>query len=45
VRWIRRKYKRLAALRKSVECMQGIAKRYPRLFAHWRITTEAAVAW
>ncbi|MFD7409753.1 group II intron reverse transcriptase/maturase [Streptomyces sp. NPDC059866] len=45
VRWIRRKYKRLAALRKAVECMQGIAKRYPRLFAHWKIATEAAVAW
>ena len=45
VRWIRRKYKRLAGLRKAVECMQGIAKRYPRLFAHWKIATEAAVAW
>jgi len=45
VRWIRRKYKRLAGLRKAIECMQGIAKRYPRLFAHWKIATEAAIAW
>jgi RNA-directed DNA polymerase len=45
VRWIRRKYKRLAGLRKAVECMQGIAKRYPRLFAQWRWVTEASVAW
>ncbi|MGW7366795.1 hypothetical protein ACWGI8_26005 [Streptomyces sp. NPDC054841] len=45
VRWIRRKYKWLAGLRKAVECMQGIAKRYPRLLAQWQWTTEASVAW
>ncbi|MFD8220001.1 group II intron maturase-specific domain-containing protein [Streptomyces sp. NPDC059697] len=45
VRWIRRKYKRLAGLRKAIECMRGIAKRYPRLFAQWKWTTEASIAW
>ncbi|MFI2351761.1 hypothetical protein ACH492_33095 [Streptomyces sp. NPDC019443] len=45
VRWIHRKYKRLAGLRKAIECMRGIAKRYPRLFAQWKWTTEASIAW
>lgn len=41
VRWIRRKYKRLAAKRKAIAKMQEIARRYPRMFAHWRCTTKA----
>ncbi|MET7718569.1 group II intron maturase-specific domain-containing protein [Streptomyces sp. NPDC005407] len=41
VRWIRQKYKRLAALRKAIAKMQEIAQRYPRMFAHWRCTTAA----
>lgn len=36
VRWIRQKYKRLAAKRKALAKMQEIARRYPRMFAHWR---------
>jgi RNA-directed DNA polymerase len=36
VRWIRRKYKRLAGFNKAKQCFQGIAQRYPRMFAHWR---------
>ncbi|WP_405747168.1 hypothetical protein OG422_28970 [Streptomyces sp. NBC_01525] len=39
VRWIRQKYKRLAAKRKAIVKMQEIAQRYPRMFAHWRCTT------
>jgi RNA-directed DNA polymerase len=41
VRWIRRKYKRLAAKRKAVAKLREIAQRYPRMFAHWRRTTSA----
>jgi group II intron reverse transcriptase/maturase len=36
VRWIRRKYKRLAGFSKAKGCFQGITQRYPRMFAHWR---------
>ncbi|RSO18773.1 group II intron reverse transcriptase/maturase [Streptomyces sp. WAC 06725] len=45
VRWIRQKYKRLAAKRKAIAKMQEIARRYPRMFAHWRRTNLAASAW
>ena len=38
VRWIRKKYKRLAAKRKALAKLQEIARRYPRMFAHWRLT-------
>ncbi|MFE8950460.1 group II intron maturase-specific domain-containing protein [Streptomyces sp. NPDC007856] len=41
VRWIRQKYKRLAAKRKAIAKMQEIARRYPRMFAHWRLTPTA----
>ncbi|MCC2280717.1 hypothetical protein LKL35_35805 [Streptomyces sp. ET3-23] len=45
VRWIRQKYKRLAAKRKAIAKMQEIAQRYPRMFAHWLLTpTASAVA-
>lgn len=36
VRWIRRKYKRLAGFNKAKECFEGITRRYPGMFAHWR---------
>ncbi|MEO3876749.1 group II intron reverse transcriptase/maturase [Nonomuraea sp. B12E4] len=36
VRWIRRKYKRLAGFKKAKRCFQEITQRYPRMFAHWR---------
>ena len=36
VRWIRRKYKRLAGFSKAKGCFQGITQRYPGMFAHWR---------
>ncbi|GAB2804158.1 hypothetical protein GCM10027073_40950 [Streptomyces chlorus] len=45
VRWIRQKHKKLAALRKALQKMWEIADRYPRMFAHWRWTTVASVAW
>ncbi|GAA4797826.1 group II intron reverse transcriptase/maturase [Streptomyces sanyensis] len=43
VRWIRQKYKRLAAERKAITKMQEIARRYPRMFAHWRCTVAAVM--
>jgi len=36
VRWIRRKYKRLAGFNKAKRCFQGITQRDPRMFAHWQ---------
>ncbi|MGW6217100.1 hypothetical protein [Streptomyces sp. NPDC055109] len=42
MRWIRNKYKRLAAQRKAHSKMQEIAQRYPRMFVHWRLTTAGA---
>ncbi|MFI7360511.1 group II intron reverse transcriptase/maturase [Streptomyces avidinii] len=45
LRWIRKKYRRLARLMKALDCMRGIAKRYPRLFAQWRWTVEPLAAW
>ncbi|MFE2415269.1 group II intron reverse transcriptase/maturase [Kitasatospora sp. NPDC059408] len=41
VRWIRQKYKRLAAKRKALAKLQEIARRYPRMFAQWRISVSA----
>ncbi|MEU9919572.1 group II intron reverse transcriptase/maturase [Streptomyces sp. NPDC051001] len=42
VRWIRKKYERLRAKRKAIAKMGEIAKRYPRMFAHWPWTTSSA---
>ena len=42
VRWIRKKYKRLAAKRKALAKLQEIAQRYPRMFAHWRLTPRTS---
>jgi RNA-directed DNA polymerase len=42
VRWIRKKYKRLAATRKALAKLREIAQRYPRMFAHWRLTAQAS---
>ncbi|MGH3381198.1 MAG: hypothetical protein ACRDP6_41350 [Actinoallomurus sp.] len=44
LRWIRDKYKRLRQRRKAFACMQGIATRYPRMFAHWIWVTAASPA-
>ena len=38
VRWIRRKYKRLAGFKKAKACWKGITTRYPRMLAHWQWT-------
>ncbi|MDJ1130581.1 group II intron reverse transcriptase/maturase [Streptomyces iconiensis] len=43
VRWIRQKYKRLAAERKAIAKMQEIARRHPRMFTHWRCTVAAVM--
>ncbi|WP_188302637.1 group II intron maturase-specific domain-containing protein [Streptomyces sp. CBMA123] len=43
VRWIRNKYKRFAGKRKALAKMQEIARRYPRMFAQWRISVCAVV--
>jgi RNA-directed DNA polymerase len=45
VRWIRRKYKRLRAEKKAIECWRGITERYPRLFAHWIWVPSVACVW
>lgn len=37
VRWIRKKYKRLAGFKKAKRCFQDITRRYPGMFAHWRM--------
>ncbi|MBE1579608.1 group II intron reverse transcriptase/maturase [Prauserella coralliicola] len=36
VRWIRKKYRRLQALRTAQRKLVEITHRYPRMFAHWR---------
>ncbi|MES9511766.1 group II intron maturase-specific domain-containing protein [Streptomyces sp. NPDC000609] len=42
--WIRKKYKRLSAKRKALAKLQEIARRYPRMFAHWRLSpSQSAV--
>ena len=45
VQWIRKKYKRLAGLKKALRSLAGAAARYPRLFAHWQWTTSASLTW
>jgi RNA-directed DNA polymerase len=45
VQWIRKKYKRLAGLKKALRSMAGAAARYPRLFVHWQWTTSASLTW
>ncbi|MGE7440089.1 group II intron reverse transcriptase/maturase [Kitasatospora sp. NPDC001175] len=40
LRWIRKKYKRFAGKRKALAKLQEIAQRYPRMFAHWRLTPK-----
>jgi RNA-directed DNA polymerase len=45
VRWIRKKYKRLRAERKAIECWRGITVRYPRMFAHWIWTPSVSCVW
>ena len=35
VRWLRKKYKRLASKKKARACWERITAQYPRLFAHW----------
>ncbi|MEV6957554.1 group II intron reverse transcriptase/maturase [Streptomyces sp. NPDC051183] len=44
VRWIRKKYRRLAGKRKALAKLREIAKRYPRMLAHWRFSpTQGAL--
>ena len=38
VRWIRRKYKRLAGFKKAKKCWVDITTRFPRMFTHWQWT-------
>lgn len=35
VRWSRKKYKRLRAEKKAIQCWRGITVRHSRLLAHW----------
>ncbi|MEU3348269.1 group II intron maturase-specific domain-containing protein [Streptomyces sp. NPDC006700] len=44
VRWIRKKYRRLAGKRKALAKLREIAQRYPRMLAHWRFSpTQGAL--
>jgi RNA-directed DNA polymerase len=45
IRWIRSKYKRLRAKRKAFRCLQGIVRRFPRMFAHWEWIRSAPSVW
>ena len=45
VRWIRKKYKRLQARKKAMECWWGIAERCPRMFAHWKWVPSVPRVW
>jgi RNA-directed DNA polymerase len=45
VRWIRKKYKRLMATKKAIQCWRGIVKRYPRGFAHWEWVSSVPAVW
>ena len=46
VRWIRKKHKRLQALRKAISSMKRIVQAYPHMFAHWRwVGPAAAITW
>lgn len=45
VRWIRKKYRRLRAEKKAIECWQGITARYPRMFAHWKWVPSVSSVW
>ncbi|MBP2321577.1 group II intron reverse transcriptase/maturase [Kibdelosporangium banguiense] len=40
VRWIRDKYRRLAAVKKARQCIEGVTRSYPRLFVHWKWVTS-----
>jgi RNA-directed DNA polymerase len=44
VRWIRKKYKRLWAKNAARRCWDGIVKRFPLMFSHWRWVTSAPFA-
>jgi hypothetical protein len=35
MRWLRKKYKRLASAKKARACWKRVTAQYPRLFAHW----------
>ncbi len=35
MRWLRKKYKRLASKQNARPCWERITTQYPRLFAHW----------
>jgi len=35
MRWLRKKYKRLASKKKARACWERVTTQYPRLFAHW----------
>ncbi|WP_329143128.1 group II intron reverse transcriptase/maturase [Streptomyces sp. NBC_01456] len=45
VRWIRKKYERLAAFKKAIRAFWGAADRYPRMFAHWKWSVSARKVW
>ena len=36
VRWLRKKYRRLAPKKKAAACWRRIVRQYPLCFAHWQ---------
>lgn len=45
MRWIRKKYRRLRAKKKALQCWRGIVERFPRLFAHWEWVPSVPSVW
>jgi group II intron reverse transcriptase/maturase len=45
VRWIRKKYKRLRAKKKALQCWRGIVERFPRMFVHWAWVPSVPSVW
>ena len=43
VRWVRKKYKRLRAVRKAQASWEYVTTTYPRYFAHWAQVTHPQV--
>jgi RNA-directed DNA polymerase len=45
LRWVRKKYERLRARKKAMQCWRGAVERYPRMFAHWKWVPSVPRVW
>lgn len=45
LRWVRKKYKRLRAKKKAMECWRGVVERHPRMLAHWKWVPSVPRVW